>query len=110
MTVREGPSVTPDPPQSESSAWGQIVGSLSPKVGTVHLPRFRMGWGRDLKEDLKAMGMEVPFIKGQADFSWLSDEAIQQGLFITKVKHKTFADVNEEGTEAAGVTSVVLST
>ena len=90
------------------AVWGQIVGSLRPKEGTVHLPRFRMEWERELNDDLKAMGMNVPFIGGQADFSGLSDEAIQQGLYITKVKQKTFVDVNEEGTEAAGVTSVEI--
>ena len=90
------------------AAWSQIVESLTPKEGTVYLPRFRMEWERELNDDLKAMGMQVPFIGGQADFSGLSDEAIQQGLYITKVKQKTFVDVNEEGTEAAGVTSVEI--
>jgi len=89
-------------------AWSQIVESLRPKEGTVYLPRFRLEWERELKDDLRAMGMNVPFIGGQADFSGLSDEAIQRGLYISKVKQKTFVEVNEEGTEAAGVTSVEL--
>jgi serpin B len=91
-----------------SATWGQIVESLRPKEGTVYLPRFRMEWERELKDDLMAMGMQLPFIGGQADFSGLCDEAIQRGLYISKVKQKTFVDVNEEGTEAAGVTSVEL--
>jgi serine protease inhibitor len=89
-----------------SAVWSQIVESLTPKEGTVHLPRFRMEWGRELNDDLKAMGMKVPFIPGQADFGGLSDDA--QGLFISKVKQKTFVNVDEKGTEAAGVTSVEI--
>jgi serpin B len=88
--------------------WAGVVSSLRRKEGTLHLPRFRMEWERELKKDLRAMGMNVPFIGGQADFSGLSDEAIQRGLYISKVKQKTYVDVNEEGTEAAGVTSVEI--
>jgi len=89
------------------AVWGQIVASLRPKMGTVHLPRFRMEWERELKDNLKAMGMQVPF-GGLADFSGLSYEAVQRGVYISKVKQKTFVNVDEEGTEAAGVTSVEL--
>lgn len=84
--------------------WTQIVQSLADMEGTVHLPRFRMEWGRELKEDLEAMGMQVPF-GPEADFSRLAD---QGGLYISEVIHKTFVDVDEEGTEAAGVTSVEI--
>jgi len=89
------------------AVWGQIVACLRPKMGTVHLPRFRMEWERELKDNLKAMGMQVPF-GGLADFSGLSYEAVQRGVYISKVKQKTFVNVDEEGTEAAGVTSVEL--
>ncbi len=48
--------------------------------------------------------MEVAF-GGGANFSKIRPE---NDLFISKVKHKTFVDVNEEGTEAAAVTSVEI--
>ncbi len=90
------------------SAWEQIIGSLEPKEGTVYLPRFRLEWEKVLNETLQAMGMNLPFIPGMADFTEISDMAQQIGLYISKVKQKTYVDVNEEGTEAAGVTSVEI--
>ena len=92
----------------DPATWAQIVGNLQPKEGTVNLPRFRMEWERELNDDLQAMGMNVPFQGGAADFSGLCDEALQRGIYISKVKQKTYVDVNEEGTEAAGVTSVEI--
>ena len=90
------------------SAWAQIIGSLEPKEGTVYLPRFRLEWEKLLNETLQAMGMKLPFMAGMADFTGISDMAQQIGLYISKVKQKTYVDVNEEGTEAAGVTSVEI--
>jgi serpin B len=51
------------------------------------------------------MGMSVAFSSGQADFSKIN--AIDD-LFITKAIHKTFVEVNEEGTEAAAATLIAI--
>jgi serine protease inhibitor len=56
--------------------------------------------------DLQALGMNVPFDGARADFTRMSSA----GLYIQFVKHKTFVDVNEEGTEAAAVTNVGVGT
>ena len=88
--------------------WAGMVSSLQAREGTVQLPRFRMEWEKLLNETLQAMGMKVPFMGGQADFTGMCREAVQRGLYIDKVKQKTYVDVNEEGTEAAGVTVVEM--
>jgi serpin B len=67
-----------------------------------------MEWEKVLNGTLRAMGMEKPFNPGEADFSGMSEVALQQELHITEVKQKTYVDVNEEGTEAAAVTSVEM--
>jgi serpin B len=90
------------------SSWAEMVGNLEEREGTAQLPRFRMEWGKLLNETLQGMGMVDAFLPGVADFSGLSDDALAMGLFVSKVKQKSFVDVNEEGTEAAGATMVQI--
>ncbi len=65
----------------------------------VGLPRFRLEYSVELKDALKALGMEVAFSK-DADFSGMTPSH----LWIDKIKHKTLVDVNETGTVAAALT------
>jgi serine protease inhibitor len=88
----------------DQSGWNDIVGGMGEGEIMVSLPRFRLEYEKSLKEPLKALGMPTAFQPGGADFTGLSPAGDQ--LFISDVKHKTFVDVNEEGTEAAAVTSV----
>jgi len=69
----------------------------------VFLPRFKLTGEFDLSKTLIAMGMIDAF--GPADFSGMTG---QRDLFISAVVHKAFVDVNEEGTEAAAATAVVM--
>ena len=86
------------------SVFFALQNSLSSTVKTdVWLPKFKFSYECDLKDILSALGMSIAFVDGQADFSKINST---DKLFITKVKHKTFIDVNEEGTEAAAVTSI----
>jgi serpin B len=72
---------------------------------SVNIPKFKMEYGKkSLKNILKNMGMKDSFEAGKADFSGISDEDI----FVSDVLHKAVIDVNEEGTEAAAVTVVVM--
>ena len=61
-----------------------------------------------MKNVLSALGMGIAFEPGLADFSRMRNDQISN-LFICMVKHKTFIEVDEEGTEAAAVTVVVIS-
>jgi serine protease inhibitor len=92
----------------DPESWSGLVGGLNKREGTVYLPRFRMEWEKVLNETLQKMGMVDAFIPGAADFSGLSEMAQQAGLYVSKVKQKSYVDVNEEGTEAAGVTVVEI--
>jgi len=64
-----------------------------------------MSYETELNDALDALGMTSAFEEG-ANFSKMIEE--DAPLFISKVKQKTFIDVNEEGTEAAAVTGVQM--
>lgn len=85
--------------------WDEWMSAMDSTRIRVELPRFRLEYTRALVGDLTALGMGVAFEDGLADFRNLF-EPNQPGPFITAVAHKTFLEVNEEGTEAAAVTSV----
>jgi len=72
----------------------------------IHIPKFKVRWGtKNIEEELKEMGMVTAFT-GKADFTGMTDE--KPGLFIDKVFHQAFVEVNEEGTEAAAATAVII--
>ena len=69
------------------------------------LPKFKMTSEFMLKDVLSEMGMPMAFDAAKADFSGMTTAS---KLFISDVVHKAFVDVNEEGTEAAAATAVVM--
>jgi len=71
---------------------------------TVNIPKFKFSYKKSLNDELKEMGMEIAF-SSNADFTGINKGG---NLLISDVKHKTFIEVNEEGTEAAAVTSVEI--
>jgi len=79
----------------------------------VHLvmPRFTLEYEIPLNEPLQAMGMTSAFDLEAADLSGLWDppEVRSFNLYVSSVRQKTFVEVNEEGTEAAAVTSVGIT-
>ncbi|MEG4484096.1 serpin family protein [Microcoleus sp. D2_18a_B4] len=70
----------------------------------IEIPRFTREYKVELKSTLIALGMAGIFEMSKADFSPMTDDNVA----VASVKHKTFVEVNEEGTEAAAVTSIEL--
>ena len=106
VVLLPGPSVDIDAliMELDQNNWDQWLGLFQKEKGTVFLPRFKLEYKIKLNDVLKALGMGVAF-SGDADFTRMFKPG---GLFISEVNHKTFVEVNEEGTEAAAVTSVVI--
>ena len=80
------------------------VGYFSLTEVRVYIPKFTMQKDYSLKQALTEMGMPIPF----SDFADFNDMA--KDVKIGNVIHKTFIDVDEEGTEAAAATGVVMRT
>lgn len=67
----------------------------------VHIPRFKLEIKYELNSLLNSLGMTDIFNEIKADLSGISPV---DGLYLSKVIHKSYVDVNEEGTEAAAAT------
>ncbi len=83
-------------------AWLNLTARRDVKV---YLPRFTQTSRFSLSSVLQAMGMKKAFSSREADFSGIEPG---KSLSITDVLHKAFVEVNEEGTEAAAATGVVV--
>ncbi|WP_437930177.1 serpin family protein [Sorangium sp. So ce291] len=82
-----------------------IVGAMSEHLVVTTMPKFKFEYKLSLKETLKAMGMEVAFTPGAADFTGIN---AQGEPYIQDVIHQAFVGVNEAGTEAAAATAVIV--
>lgn len=83
------------------------VAGLSTQDVKVALPKFRLETTYSLKESLSEMGMRTAF-GDEADLTGLTDSSEGRLLQISRVEHKAFVEVNEEGSEAAAATAVVV--
>jgi serine protease inhibitor len=90
--------------QMNETSWVGWMGQLAETEMDLYLPRFELEYEKMLNDVLIALGMGDAF-GAVADFTGINPAG---GLFISKVKHKSYVKVNEEGTEAAAVTSVQI--
>ena len=86
----------------DSETWSYYLGNLNKGIGTVELPKFKLEYDLLMNDVLIRMGMGVAF-SGSADFSRINPD---RPIAISRVIHKTFVQVDEEGTEAAAVTVI----
>ena len=82
-----------------------IIGSLKNTFMVLNMPKFSFDSSFSLKSALSALGMPIAFDPNKADFSGITGN---KDLHISDVVHKAFVAVDEEGTEAAAATGVVV--
>lgn len=89
------------------SGWESWMAAFPEEKDTVevYLPRFTLEYKIKLKDVLSALGMDIAFSGGQADFTGIHTAG---GLWINDVYHKTAIEVTDEGTEAAAATAVEM--
>ncbi len=86
--------------------WDEWMNNFSEDSVNLFLPKLKLEYKTDsiLKKVLTDMGMGIAFT-GAADFTGMYSPG---GIFIGKIIHKTFLEVDEEGTEAAAATVVAM--
>lgn len=85
----------------------QIIQSLKVNEVDLTMPKFKIEAELGLKQTLSQLGMRVAFDAAQADFSGMDGA---KDLYITDVVHKAYVSVDENGTEAAAATGVIVGT
>jgi serpin B len=87
-------------------SWGELKQGLGERRGHLGMPKTNATFSDSLVPALKALGMTSAFDGAVADFKPMIDT--QDSVSIGDVKHKTFIAIDEQGTEAAAVTSVEM--
>jgi serine protease inhibitor len=87
--------------------WKQWTRQFAPRATKIVLPKFETTYRGQLNDALNEMGMKLAFDGSRADFSRIPLKPTPgNALYISKVEHKTWVKVDEEGTEAAAATSI----
>ena len=85
----------------------KLIKKMSTKEVQLQLPKFELEFDSTLNEILQKMGMVQVFDQSLADLTGMRDE---KDIYIGKVLQKTYLKVDEKGSEAAAVTTVVVQT
>lgn len=108
LLPKEGTTLQEVQDELSYESFSSVRTKMKPKKGTVELPKFSLTEEYELNDALIRLGMEKAFDDEHANFSNLTTS--DDPLWIDFVQHKTFLDVNEQGTEAAAVTNVGIKT
>lgn len=85
--------------------WQHWTQGLASQDVIVFLPRFKTTTQFELNSLLQSVGITSAFSPQAADFSWMTGN---RDFYISAVLHKAYVDVNEEGTEAAAATGIIM--
>ncbi len=91
--------------------WQNWISQFREQKVWLQIPKYKFEYKTNLNDVLKALGMGMAFDENAANFSRMLPDGTKttKNLYISKVDHKTFVEVNEEGTEAAAVTNVGIA-
>lgn len=93
---------------SESSFLDRHLPHQEIEVGDFRLPRFKISFGFEASNIMKGLGLVLPF-SAEGDLTEMVDSQVGQNLYVSSMFHKSFIEVNEEGTEAAAASAAVIS-
>lgn len=89
--------------------FSQYTNKVERKYGNCIIPKFKTEYSESLKSSLEKMGLLKMFNKDEAEFNKMFENGGTE-YYVSDVLHKTFINVDEEGTEAAAVTGIMMAT
>ena len=98
-------------PRLTAQNWKKWIDMMHDRMRPVDvsLPKFRIDYSAEAADALSALGMGVAFDRSKADFAAMYPASVGP-LYIQRVVHKTYIDVNEQGTEASAATDAEMKT
>ena len=95
--------------KATAEQWKAWTDAMMKRQGELKLPRFKTDYSTSLKAALSALGMADAFDPDKADLNGILPEgATTERVFISDALHKTYLAVDEQGTEAAAATAVIM--
>ncbi|CAN4092772.1 unnamed protein product [Withania somnifera] len=104
--ARDGLPALIDRISSEPGFFNHHVPFEKVKMSKLLVPKFKTTFGFEASKVLKGLGVTLPFSSG--DLTEMVDSPLAGRLFVSQIFHKSFIEINEEGTEATAVTACVV--
>lgn len=86
-----------------------FIAAMHRKRGEIFLPRLRVTFEKTMNDLLQELGIREVFDPERADLGGMLPITPGGNAYLSEVRHKTFLEVNEEGTEASGATAGVIA-
>ncbi|KAG5542213.1 hypothetical protein RHGRI_021919 [Rhododendron griersonianum] len=78
------------------------------EVGEFRIPKFKISFGFEASKVLKGLGLVLPFSGDEGLTEMVNSPTVGRNLYVSSIFHKSFIEVNEEGTEAAAASAAVV--
>ncbi|KAE9458537.1 hypothetical protein C3L33_09561, partial [Rhododendron williamsianum] len=78
------------------------------EVGEFRIPKFKISFGFEASKVLKGLGLVLPFSGDEGLTEMVDSPTVGRNLYVSSIFHKSFIEVNEEGTEAAAASAAVV--
>lgn len=93
---------------SQSDFLDRHVPRQKVEIGQFLIPKFKISYGFEASEMLKELGLVLPFSGGEGLTEMVESSSVGKNLYVSSIHHKSFVEVNEEGTEAAAASAAVV--